>query len=267
MKKYIAVFAGLLLLSIPLWSSATIYGSSLILWYRFDNADISGTSLTDKSVSNITGTINNSPTTGLAGILGQKISFEGAGTTYNVTASSSSLLNIFSSGGSVCFWTQLNSFGHGTSFGRWFDKSDGSDTAGKGWYMDSSDNGGGATSVDFDSLFGTTQGEWNTANGSIATTSPNRWYHICVTYKSSSVSISPFIYINGVSKAISTTTAGVGTSPNDNGRPLIIGNRSTNNRGMDGTMDDIRIYNRILSANEVMQLYYQGLSTHHNGIF
>jgi hypothetical protein len=90
----------------------------------------------------------------------------------------------------------------------------------------------------------------------------NAWSHVAITYDQSSVSNDPVIYINGVSVAVTEFTTPVGTALSEYGGVLDIGNSSllsTPYGGcLNGKLFDPRIYNRILSASEIVALYNSG---------
>jgi len=79
----------------------------------------------------------------------------------------------------------------------------------------------------------------------------------------SSASNKPVLYINGVSQTVTQVTAPSGTFTTEANVRQSIGN-AQNNVGVfgtgtfDGTIDDFRIYNRILTAQEVKRLYNMG---------
>jgi len=105
--------------------------------------------------------------------------------------------------------------------------------------------------LNFDRNFSTTLGEWVTPTNSIAL---GNWYHVALTYDDSSVSNDPKIYINGISQVLTESSTPVGTA-NTNTDSYIIGNRGDGLRGFDGYIEEVRLYNRILTDLEVMQLY------------
>ena len=74
----------------------------------------------------------------------------------------------------------------------------------------------------------------------------NTWFHICGTYNGSSV----INYVNGTAR---TTTTGVSGNVNSGTAALNIGNRDNNDRHLDGDVGCARLYNRALSAAEVLQ--------------
>jgi len=81
----------------------------------------------------------------------------------------------------------------------------------------------------------------------------NAWQHVTVVYDESSDSVA--FYIDGQPAG----TAGYSTSPVDSANdPLVIGIRGyDSNRAFDGTIDQVRIYNRALAADEVLALFNQ----------
>jgi hypothetical protein len=85
----------------------------------------------------------------------------------------------------------------------------------------------------------------------------NSWNHVAVVYDSSSTSNNADLYINGVKQTISKINPPRGTQTSNEGEG-IIGNHIPLNRGWDGLIDELRIYNRALSAAEIVSLYDQG---------
>ncbi len=63
------------------------------------------------------------------------------------------------------------------------------------------------------------------------------------------------IYIDGVSVTVTETNAPTGTILSDAAELCHIANRSDTNFGFDGRISDLRIYNRILSADEIATIY------------
>ena len=92
--------------------------------------------------------------------------------------------------------------------------------------------------------------------------STNEWYHI-VGVRSGATG---YIYVNGVEENSTAFTTG----DLSNSHPVIIGawydTRISppvqENHGLNGTIDEVRIYNRALSASEIQQLYLAGLPRH-----
>lgn len=91
------------------------------------------------------------------------------------------------------------------------------------------------------------------------------WYHVAVTYNFSTASV-PKFYINGVEYAPTTSQQPTGTLFTKRPQILIVGNKNTNNfqftNGVNGSLFDVRAYNRILTAAEVTTLYNGGVPDH-----
>jgi hyaluronoglucosaminidase len=63
------------------------------------------------------------------------------------------------------------------------------------------------------------------------------------------------VYVNGAEEAQGT----LGANPLSNDATTKIGCRnSTGDQAFDGTIDDVRIYDRALNAEEIQQLYEEG---------
>jgi hypothetical protein len=78
----------------------------------------------------------------------------------------------------------------------------------------------------------------------------SKWYNFSITSLSSGVSN---IYINGVLSGTANQSAGTPVSSTF----WNVGNSSALNRGFDGTISDLRIYNRILTTSEIQAYHNQ----------
>lgn len=90
------------------------------------------------------------------------------------------------------------------------------------------------------------------------------WHHLAITYDSSSTSNAPLIYIDGVSQTVTLQTAASGTLVN-NSDPYTLGNNGAGTGNWDGMLSEFAIWNRILSAAEILDMAtaaggYQGKS-------
>ena len=74
----------------------------------------------------------------------------------------------------------------------------------------------------------------------------DNWFHICGTYNGSTM----VNYVNGTAR---TTTGSLSGNVNSGTAALNIGNRDNNDRHLDGDVGCARLYNRALSATEVLQ--------------
>ena len=106
-------------------------------------------------------------------------------------------------------------------------------------------------------LLSLTQGSTQTA--STYKFKPNTWTHVVALYDATN-SIAK-IYING-SLLVTSLTSVIGTGVSD----LLIGNQSAASvQSLNGMIDQVRLYNRILSETEINDLYYTD-STNRNGL-
>ena len=81
----------------------------------------------------------------------------------------------------------------------------------------------------------------------------NTWHHVVITTDSSNV----YYYVDGVQVG-TTSRASIGsTFTGDNS--FYIGTQHSNDFYFDGGIDEVRMYNRVLTLPEVLQLYDQGL--------
>ncbi len=94
-------------------------------------------------------------------------------------------------------------------------------------------------------------GDWQTATGTI---SYNTWHQVTVTYTDGNPANVPTIYIDGVVQALAATKTPAGNPMPDNSS-LYFGDRGDGVNFFDGKIDEVRIYNRVLSLSEVQVLY------------
>jgi len=88
---------------------------------------------------------------------------------------------------------------------------------------------------------------WQQAN-SVTELPLDEWHHIAATYDKS---VGGTVYVDGVAETVNPDPDGVAT----NEMPLLLGeNPEALGRLFDGLLDDVRIYDRALSADEISQL-------------
>lgn len=106
--------------------------------------------------------------------------------------------------------------------------------------------------------------EFGSAVGANPAINDGKWHFVTTGINSNNDTA--YIFINGVQKATTSAASIVGTlGVNDN--PLFIGADSTGGaaaRFLPGRLDDIRIYNRALSATEIKQLYNESRKGYFN---
>ena len=93
--------------------------------------------------------------------------------------------------------------------------------------------------------FGSASGNTNVADGN--------WHHVAGTYDGTTVNV----YVDGVLQGATTYTAGVGYVSGD---PLLIGKRQrvANTSNFNGLIDEVEIFNRALSASEILGIFNAG---------
>jgi hypothetical protein len=96
----------------------------------------------------------------------------------------------------------------------------------------------------------TVNGDFDSGFGTI---SLGPWYHVAASYDRSALTNLPAFYINGTRRATVTLAMPSGTPPPLNGIAYI-GNRAALDRAWSGPIDDLRIYNRLLSDSEIQAL-------------
>lgn len=105
--------------------------------------------------------------------------------------------------------------------------------------------------VMFGRVFSGAWGYWQTPTGSL---SNNAWHHLALVYDRSSATNDPLIYIDSVSQNITETDTPTG-SASITSNSHIIGSIGGTTKFFKGTIDDVRIYAKSLSASEVLNVY------------
>lgn len=92
---------------------------------------------------------------------------------------------------------------------------------------------------------------------STASSTANAWVHTVITWDGTTTGANVIFYFNGASAGTTVTTDGVGTQVDDSADSLYIGGDTTTSLWVNGKMDDVRLYNRVLTAQEIKDLYSQ----------
>ena len=144
-------------------------------------------------------------------------------------------------GGTVSFWLN-NDVGENITILGTGDAHDGSLTEGwvVGWRTDDR--------INFNNM-GTTEARW--ASQVLST---DTWYHFVVSYDTQDFGTKPLMYVDGKSGSVTTNNGGSGTSVVGTAG-LAIGAATPPTRNFNGSLQDVRIYNRVLSAEEITELY------------
>lgn len=229
--------------------------------YRtFDNGKVahwpldasSGTTAADLT-GNAAGTTVNSPTwTPAGGRVDGTLDFDGSDD--RIDAGSPAALDNLGAM-TIVGWIRPDTLGEGPSLGRIIGKTTGNTAAG-GWTLNLDTTNRLTFSVDY----ATTDLLRRSANNTITM---GAWQHVAVTWNGSSTASNAIIYINGAVPSYATTTNASGARANDAAQNIAIGNPPTlTDRSFDGRIDDLRIYNRVLTAAEIASLYDAQISGH-----
>ncbi len=217
------------------WSFTTALDPNLVSWWKFDEG--SGSTAYDfSSGGQNDGTlIHMNETDWIAGHDGNGLDFVGDG--QYVTCGNDSSLDITDEV-TICAWIDWDGYVvnnqtitfKGDELGLFLTNNS---NARIGYYA--SFGGGASTHVCI-------------PNTSVATGS---WVHLAVTY-ANDANHQLTAYNNGAEDGYTTSYSGdLGTNTNN----LLIGNDTTLLKGYEGTLDDVRIYNRKLSASEINDIY------------
>jgi alpha-L-fucosidase len=206
--------------------------SGLAGYWKFN--ETSGTTAADSSGNNNTGTVSGATwTTG--GKNGGALSFDGINDFVSVNNSSSLSLTQFT----VAMWVNLTNLPAANSYYALAVK--GADMAENYELLVGYPNAGG---IHFPVKW--TDGN-RSGDSSSTQLAAGNWNHVVLTYDGASAKV----YINSVLD----TTKTYNKTPLANTGQLIIGNESAMSRYLKGKLDEVRIYNRALSQQEITNLY------------
>ena len=215
----------LLLLSqqAPATSGTANVTNGLIGWWKLD--DGSGSTASDSSGNALNGMLTNSPTW-TSGLLNGAMSFASASQVIGIPAHN------YGSSLSVCAWVQLSSYLPG--YQRIFDTD-----YRYGYFLGFAVDGRTG-------LFIVANPSIGTCSGGMATN--GQWSHLCGTFDGSS----GLLYFNG-----SLVASNAFTAPTQGSVGAQIAHSVSDNdtRSLAGLLDDVRVYNRALSSNEVKIIY------------
>jgi hypothetical protein len=162
--------------------------------------------------------------------------------------SGSTIDDVFAGGGTICTWINPSSDGE-TSYGRIASKA-----LNNGWELYVSDESSGSCKVRYYTDFSSNDGRWDTTNTDITI---NAWNHIAVTYDNGAVTNNALIYINGISVAVTEGSTPVGTRVDDSSQDLWIGDRNDSTKTFDGSIKNVAIWSRALTATEIQNVMYK----------
>lgn len=227
-------------------TNAEIYTADLISWWRLDNNDLTGLSLVDRgSLASSTTITSNATTTDHGGPVGQSFYFNGVDTYVDTGKNYASILSTGT-----------------TTVALWMRKDTLSATTQTAFQMNYT-NARNALRISATSVilaaYRSSGGVAGTFTSSV-TANNNKWNHVVVTLEGPRFTA----YING---QMASTSLGVEfpttiSGSNKNAHIGVTYLTPSRSNPWKGAIDDVRIYDRALSANEVAQVYNQGLVQH-----
>jgi hypothetical protein len=91
--------------------------------------------------------------------------------------------------------------------------------------------------------------KWTPILNSNTNLQPGRWYRVSYTYDKSSGSFK--LYLD---KKLNAERIWSGTVDTALGSEIFVGNRNSEDRWLDGSVNDLKIYNKALTATEILNL-------------
>src|SRR3989338_4790812 len=229
-----------------------VNASSLIGHWTFDGIDMNWTTnkVTDKSGSGNSGTFTNmsTTTTPTKGKIGQALNFDGVDDFVDM-GSPASLDDIGAM--TVSVWVKPDTAGE-DGLGKIVTK-DVSISANR-WTLYIDNANGPLNAFGFFKEAGASPLWIQAVNNSV---DYGQWQHIVATWDGSATAANVHLYKNGVELGYQLQQNGTAIS-SDAALPLLIGGAQDGSRVFDGLIDDVRIYDRVLSAAEVLNLYRSG---------
>ncbi len=207
----------------------------LVGHWSFDSGDVSGTTVLDQSGNGINGTAVNGPKQ-VSGKLGQALSFNGTNQSVNLVPS-----------------TKIGNIQNNFTVSAWIKLPIGSPSGG---YIFGASTGGFEPEISSTNIGLTTSGEHDYTYIPISP-SLNTWHHVVWTMDSSNTVT---YYLDGSKVGSGGTYFYPAATAPDNE----IGEWARFPVYFTGAIDDLRIYNRVLSASDIQQLYHSGATTHNN---
>ena len=210
--------------------------SGLVGHWTFDGKDMND-GIVDVSGNGYTGVLKGlTSTTTAPGRIGQALSFDGVDQT-RVNADTTDNMTEFT----ACVWVNPNSL-----------TNEDSDTKisllNKRYDLTFNNTGGVNFSIPTDAIYSYVNSSVNISTGT--------WYNICAIHYG--IGTAPKMYIDGQIQS-GSSNVGTGIQADDSADPLYFGaNNNSYAWNLDGSIDDVRIYNRALSADEIMRLYQLG---------
>lgn len=200
-----------------------------------------GASATDSSGAGDDGALINGPQW-TAGAAGGALQFDGNKTAV-LMSGSGSLANLYKGGLTVSAWIRPTTSGGGGR-GRIVDK----DNNDAGWFLSMYSAGNIQFAVD-------QFGDANPSRISAGGVNLNRWQHVVATWDGSALGSNIHLYVDGAPVDGAAVNGSGAAIVDDSAVPLTVGNRAGDlSRGFAGGLDDVQVYDRVLTAAEIQSL-------------
>ena len=245
----------------------TIYNDSLVLMYNFDNLSALGenaTKVVDVSKYGNNGTVQNGSVAcgqradcpnWTTGKYGGAYHFDSINDRIDA-GSGSSLDNLNNTGMTITLWAKFDTgYGEGGSLSMIATKSGTTTDPVGSWYFGIVPTGGSAGNLRFSKDTGAS----DLHRQSVQAVPINSWQYLTLTWTGANVSTGIIFYINGNETTYQFPTNGSATPISDASNILYIGSDIYSGRTINGTLDELRIYNRVLSQDEIVELYMLNL--------
>jgi len=205
--------------------------TALKLWLKLN--ETSGTNADDTSGNNLDGTLTNGPVWS-----GSALSFDGSNDV--VTLGNPSALQI-TGAMTLSAWVNIDTFNNGRIIAKQGGSTD------RGWSLNVESGSYAAMQISDSSNV--------IIYANSATLSTGVWVHLVGVYEPGSA---VRIYVNGSQSGSDTT--GIPASQRNSSQNVNVGRRpdSASNTWFDGLIDDVRVYNRALSAAEATVMFNNG---------
>lgn len=132
-----------------------------------------------------------------------------------------------------------------------------SGTTGQGWAVMNLTGVLGRVTFALTSVNNTSEIQVNTTD---VVHSTNTYAHIVITYNGSSLASGVKIYANGVDKALTVSKDNL-TSSTQTTQNMVVGAASAGSNYFGGYIDELSVYNKVLSASDALRLYNSGSPT------
>lgn len=204
--------------------------NGLVAWWKLD--ETTGSIAADSSGNALTATVNGAIF--VSGHLSNALFFNGVNNRATFPSSNSSQITIAA-------WVRADAFGN-SLYPRIIETP--------GYRVFFRFDNQGMNGFDFATFHSNQNGDWFSGTDTI---SIGAWYHVAASYDRSSTANVPTMYVNGVRVSPKAITTPSGTLPAYTGVGNI-GNNPALTRAWKGGIDDLRIYDRILSEAEIQAL-------------